>query len=194
MFKRIWKAFLTGLLLVLPTGVTIYLLWLSVKWIDGLIINPVNRLFGINIPGLGLILFFSFITMVGVLGTNFVVKKLLSYYENLTRRIPLIGSIYGTVKQLTETFSAKEKIVFKSVVMVEYPRKGVYATGFLVGEPLEGLSANYKEVFIPTVPNPTSGFLLNLPEDEIIYLDLSVEDALKYFVSIGVVKPRNQKK
>ena len=100
-----------------------------------------------------------------------------------------MGSIYGTVKQLTETLSSKDKLVFRSVVMVEYPRTGVYATGFLLGEPLGGLPDNYREVFVPTVPNPTSGFLVNFPEKDLIYLDLSVEDALKYFVSIGVVKP-----
>ena len=189
MFKRIRKAFLTGLLLVLPSAVTIYFLWVGLKWVDGLLIKPLNALFGIQIPGLGLILLFIFITLVGVLGTNFLVKKLWAYYERLARRIPLVGSIYGTVKQLTETLSSKDKLVFRSVVMVEYPRTGVYATGFLLGEPLGGLPDNFREVFVPTVPNPTSGFLVNFPEKDLIYLDLSVEDALKYFVSIGVVKP-----
>ena len=189
MFKRIRKAFLTGLLLVLPSAVTIYFLWVGLKWVDGLLIKPLNALFGIQIPGLGLILLFIFITLVGVLGTNFLVKKLWAYYERLARRIPLVGSIYGTVKQLTETLSSKDKLVFRSVVMVEYPRTGVYATGFLLGEPLGGLPDNFREVFVPTVPNPTSGFLVNFLEKDLIYLDLSVEDALKYFVSIGVVKP-----
>ncbi|HBK68310.1 MAG TPA: DUF502 domain-containing protein, partial [Firmicutes bacterium] len=178
MFKRIRKAFLTGLLLVLPSAVTIYFLWVGLKWVDGLLIKPLNALFGIPIPGLGLILLFIFITLVGVLGTNFLVKKLWAYYERLARRIPLVGSIYGTVKQLTETLSSKDKLVFRSVVMVEYPRTGVYATGFLLGEPLGGLPDNYREVFVPTVPNPTSGFLVNFPEKDLIYLDLSVEDAL----------------
>lgn len=195
MFRRVGNAFLTGLFVLLPAITTIYLLWIAFQWVDGLLAKPVENWFGNRIPGLGLFLVLFVITLTGILASHYLFKGIFNYFNHLVEKIPLVGGIYGTVKQITEAFTTKDKSVFRSVVLVEYPRKGVYSAGFLVGETISEIKERngrkYLQVFIPTVPNPTTGFLINVPEDEIEPVDLSVEEAFKYFISVGVVKPKN---
>src|SRR5690606_1771768 len=127
------------------------------------------------------------IILTGFVATNLLGKRLVAFFERMIRRVPLVGGIYGTIKQITEALTAKEKGVFRSVVLVEYPRQGIYSAGFLVGDPPEELNKDNEKrfvaVFIPTVPNPTSGYLLNYPVDEVRPLDMTVEEALRYFIS-----------
>lgn len=193
MLRRLRNLFFAGLLLFVPVIVTINLVRLGFLWLDGFLAELVKKILGRHIPGLGLLIMLFLITIMGFAATNFLGKRLVGLFERMVRRIPLIGAIYGTIKQITEALTAKEKTVFRSVVAVEFPRQGVYSAGFLIGDPpanlKERVGKRYLSVFVPTVPNPTSGFLLNCPADEVIPLEMTVEEALRYFISIGMILP-----
>lgn len=194
--RKIRNAFFAGLLVLLPVVTTIYLIHMAFQWVDGLLGGYVERWFGQRIPGLGLMLVLSVVTLTGLLASNYLGKSVVNYFNRLIERVPLIGGVYGTIKQITESLTSKDKTVFRSVVLVEFPRKGIFSAGFVVGEIAPEIlgvgneGEEYAQVFIPTVPNPTTGYLVILPVEEIRPLNLSVEEALKYFVSVGVVKPR----
>ena len=193
MLRRLRNLFFAGLLLFVPVIVTINLVWLGFQWLDGFLATLVKKIIGRHIPGLGLLVMVFLIILTGFVATNLLGKRLVGFFERLVRRIPLVGGIYGTTKQITEALTTKEKGVFRSVVLVEYPRPGTYSAGFLIGDPPASLSKEgekrFVAVFIPTVPNPTTGFLLNYPADEVKHLDMTVEDALRYFISVGVILP-----
>jgi len=191
--RRLRNLFFAGLLLFVPVIVTINLVRLGFLWLDGFLAELVKKVLGRHIPGLGLLVMLFLILITGFVATNFLGKRLVAFFERMVRRIPLVGGIYGTIKQITEALTTRDKTVFRSVVAVEFPRPGVYSAGFLIGDPPADLKENSKKqllaVFVPTVPNPTSGYLMNFPADEVIPLDLTVEEALRYFVSIGMIIP-----
>jgi uncharacterized membrane protein len=196
MLRRLRNLFFAGLLLFVPVIVTINLVWLGFQWLDGFLAELVKKVIGRHIPGLGLLVMVFLIILMGFVATNLLGKRLVSFFERLIRRVPLVGGIYGTIKQITEALTAKEKGVFRSVVVVEYPRQGVYSAGFLVGDPPEDLNKEgekrFVAVFVPTVPNPTSGYLLNYPADQVKPLNMTVEEALRYFISVGMIRPDRQ--
>ncbi|NLY89821.1 MAG: DUF502 domain-containing protein [Firmicutes bacterium] len=196
MLRRLRNLFFAGLLLFVPIIVTINLVWLGFQWLDGFLAELVKTVIGRHIPGLGLLVMVLLIILTGFVATNLLGKRLVAFFERMIRRVPLVGGIYGTIKQITEALTAKEKGVFRSVVLVEYPRQGIYSAGFLVGDPPEELNKDNEKrfvaVFIPTVPNPTSGYLLNYPVDEVRPLDMTVEEALRYFISVGMIRPDRQ--
>lgn len=193
MLRRMRNLFFAGLLLIVPVIITINLVWLGFQWLDGLLAELVTEILGRHIPGLGLLVMLFLVTLAGFIATNLLGKRLVGFFEKMIRRIPLVGGIYGTIKQITEALTTKDKTVFRSVVLVEYPRQGIYTAGFLVGEPPDELNKEdekrFVAVFLPTVPNPTSGYLTNFPADEVMPLDMTVEEALRYFISVGMVRP-----
>ena len=182
--------FITGVVVLIPIGFTLYLskilIGISSKLIPGNI-NP-NSYLPFKIPGIEILISIILITIVGGISLSFLGKKILKIIDDLFKRIPFLRTIYSAIVQMTETFS-KSGGSKKSVVLVEYPRKGVWAVGFATKENKGEMSdkANKKliNVFIPTTPNPTSGFLLMFPVDEVIYLNMSFEDASKFIVSAG---------
>src|SRR5690554_3299113 len=188
MLRRMRNLFFAGLLLIVPVIITINLVWLGFQWLDGLLAELVTEILGRHIPGLGLLVMLFLVTLAGFIATNLLGKRLVGFFEKMIRRIPLVGGIYGTIKQITEALTTKDKTVFRSVVLVEYPRQGIYTAGFLVGEPPDELNKEdekrFVAVFLPTVPNPTSGYLTNFPADEVMPLDMTVEEALRYFISV----------
>lgn len=195
MLRRLRNLFFAGLLLFVPVIVTINLVWLGFQWLDGFLATLVKEVIGRHIPGLGLLVMVFLIILTGFVATNLLGKRLVAFFERMIRRVPLVGGIYGTIKQITEALTAKEKGVFRSVVLVEYPREGIYSAGFLIGDPPEDLNKGEKRfaaVFVPTVPNPTSGYLLNYPVEEVKPLDMTVEEALRYFISVGMIRPDRQ--
>jgi|SRR5690554_247264 len=200
MLRRLRNVFFAGLLLILPVITTITLVKIAFQWVDGLLAEPMEKFLKIHLPGFGLVLVVLIIMLTGFVATNLLGKKLIVFFERLVRRIPLIGGIYGTIKQITQALTSTQKTVFRSVVLVEYPRKGAYTAGFVIGEPLAELKEKngkrFLAVYVPTVPNPTSGYLINVPAEETEPLDLSVEEALQYFISVGMVRPdlRSRKK
>jgi uncharacterized membrane protein len=188
--------FITGVVVLIPIGFTLYLSKILIGISSKVIpqnLNP-NSYLPFAIPGLEIIISIIFITIVGGLSLSFLGKKILKLIDDLFKRIPFLRTIYSAILQMTETFSKKDDDK-KSVVLVEYPRKGVWAVGFATRENKTEMSAKVNKrlinVFVPTTPNPTSGFLLMFPMDEVIYLNMSFEEASKFIVSAGTSSGNN---
>ena len=188
--------FITGIVVLIPIGFTLYL----TKFIIGISskiiphnINPNNYL-PYAIPGIEILISIFFITIVGGLSLSFLGKRVLKLIDDLFKKIPFLRSIYSAILQMTETFSSKDNDK-KSVVLIEYPRKGVWAVGFATkenkGQMSKKTNKNLINVFVPTTPNPTSGFLLMFPVNEVIHLDMSFEEASKFIVSAGTSSDKN---
>jgi len=188
--------FFTGVVVLIPIGFTLYLTKFLISVSSKLIpekLNP-NTYLNFVIPGLEIILTIFFITIVGGLSLSFLGKKFLQLVDDMFRRIPILRTIYSAILQMTETFSQKDNNK-KSVVLVEYPKKGSWAVGFATKENKTEMSTKTNEelinVFIPTTPNPTSGFLIMFPKKDLIFLDMTFEEASKFIVSAGTSNPRS---
>ena len=188
--------FITGVVVLIPIGITLYLTKFFVGISSKIIpenINPNNYL-PYAVPGLEILISVIIITIVGGLSLSFLGKKILKLIDDLFKRIPFLRTIYSAILQMTETFS-NSKNDKKSVVLIEYPRKGVWAVGFATkenkGEMAQKTNQKLISVFVPTTPNPTSGFLLMFPINEVIYLDMTFEEASKFIVSAGTSTSKN---
>jgi uncharacterized membrane protein len=188
--------FITGVIVLIPIGFTLYLSKILIGLSSKIIpenINP-NSYLPFSIPGAEIIVSLIFITIVGGLSLSFLGKKILKLIDDLFKRIPFLRTIYSAILQMTETFSKKDNDK-KSVVLIEYPRKGVWAVGFATkenkGEMATKTNQKLINVFVPTTPNPTSGFLLMFPLDDVIYLDMTFEEASKFIVSAGTSTGKN---
>ena len=186
--------FFTGVVVLIPIGITLYLTKFIIQISSKIIpeeINPNNYL-PFSIPGLEILISIIVITLVGGLSFSFIGKKLLQLINDLFKRIPILRTIYSALTHMTETFTNKDDSK-RSVVLVEYPRKGTWAVGFATKKNETEISSktnkNLINVFLPTTPNPTSGFLLMFPEEEIVYLDMTFEEASKFIVSAGTSAP-----
>ena len=189
--------FIAGVVVLIPIGFTLYLSKILIGLSSKLIpqnINPNNYL-PFAIPGLEIIISVIIITIVGGLSLSFLGKRILKLIDDLFKRIPVLRTIYSAIVQMTETFSNKDENGKKSVVLIEYPRKGVWAVGFATkenkGVMSEKTNKNLINVFIPTTPNPTSGFLLMFPIDEVIHLNMSFEEASRFIVSAGTASNKS---
>ena len=187
--------FITGMVVLIPIGITIYLTLFIVKVSSRILpkeLNP-NHYLPYDIPGVEIIISIFLITFIGWLSLSFIGKRLLKLFEDVLKRIPILRTIYSAITQMTETFTKSEGNS-KNVVLVEYPRKGTWAVGFATKENTSGIADKTKQnlvnVFIPTTPNPTSGFLLMFPKEEVIYLDITFEQASKFIVSAGTSDPK----
>ena len=196
-FSFIRRYFLTGLLISAPIGATIYITIFIVEFIAGLVPDRFNpngllpEIIGYRIPGLELIIAFLSFIIIGLIFSTLFGRSILGYFDSAISRIPFAGNVYKAIKQITETFSSADS-AYQKVVLIEYPRKGIYAIGFMTGETrgeLKDRKGEMVNVFVPTTPNPTSGFLLFFEKEDIIELDMSVEDAIKLVVSAGMVVP-----
>ena len=186
--------FITGVVVLIPIGFTLYLTKILIGISSNLIpknINP-NSYLPFNIPGVEIVISILLITIVGGLSLSFFGRRILKLIDDLFKRIPFLRTVYSAIVQMTETFSKKDDGK-RSVVLIEYPRKGVWAVGFATkenkGEISKKTSKELINVFVPTTPNPTSGFLLMFPKDEVIYLDMTFEEASKFIVSAGTSDP-----
>ncbi|MBH00935.1 MAG: hypothetical protein CMI86_02945 [Candidatus Pelagibacter sp.] len=193
-FSRLRNYFITGIVVLVPIGITLYLTKFFISISSNLIpkeINP-NSYLPFSIPGLEILLSIIFITIIGSLSLSFIGKKILQLVNETLKRIPILRTIYSAIGQMTESLAPK-KGNKKSVVLIEYPRKGSWAVGFATkdnkGEISKKTSKELVNVFVPTTPNPTSGFLLMFPKDEVIYLDMTFEEASKFIVSAGTSNP-----
>ena len=204
------NSFLAGLVVIAPVALTIWLIWSVIGWIDGFVLpfipspyhpdNILNTIFGqdvaINIRGLGVVVFLLFTTFVGWIAKGFLGRSLIRIGENHVRRMPVVRSIYSGVKQIAETVFAQSDRSFETACLIEYPRKGIWAIGFIstdakgeVKHKVKTKSDDLLSVFVPTTPNPTSGFMLFFPRSDVIELDMSIEDAAKLVISAGLVYP-----
>tara|TARA_B100001175_G_C19376298_1_gene574265 strand:- start:338 stop:952 length:615 start_codon:yes stop_codon:yes gene_type:complete len=193
---RIRNYFFTGVIVLIPIGFTLYLSKFLLSISTNIIppkLNP-NSYLPYEIPGIEIIITLIFITIVGGLSLSFLGKKFLQILDDLFKKIPILRTIYSAIVQMTETFTKKEGNK-KSVVLVQYPRKDTWAVGFATkkneGEIVDKTKRDLVNVFVPTTPNPTSGFLLMFPKEDIIYLDMSFEEASKFIVSAGTSNPKN---
>jgi uncharacterized membrane protein len=194
--SKLRNYFITGVLVLIPIGVTVYLTLFFIKIFAKILpqeINPNNYL-PYSVPGLEIIISIIVITVIGWLSLSFLGKKLVKLVNDIFKRIPFLRTVYSAIGQMTQSFAQSRKSKKKSVVLVEYPRKGSWAVGFATqentGEIASKTNKDLVNVFVPTTPNPTSGFLLMFPKDEIIYLDMSFEDASKFIVSAGTSNPK----
>lgn len=200
-FGRLRNYFFAGILITAPVTITIYLSWLFIQFVDHTVtpliparFNPENYLpFGV--PGLGLVVVFISLTMIGMLTTGFLSRFIMKIYDRVLERIPVVSSIYSALKQITETVLSQKSNAFREAVLIEYPRRGVWVIGFITGT-TKGEAQNLTEettinIFVPTTPNPTSGFLLFVPKKDVIPLKMTVEEALKLVISGGLVTPED---
>lgn len=198
---RLRASFLTGLVVIAPVTMTIWVIWTLMGWIDGFVLplvpsrfNP-EQYIGINLRGVGVIFFLVFTVLVGWIAKGLIGRSLIRFAESLVERMPVVRSIYSGVKQIAETIFAQSERSFEKACLIQYPRKGIWAIGFISTD-ARGEVASKAEtmgklisVFVPTTPNPTSGFLLFFPQEDVIELDMAIEDAAKLVISAGLVYP-----
>ncbi len=199
---RLRNYFLTGFVICAPLAITMYLTWSIVQWVDSwvkpyipAVYNP-DEYLPFAVPGFGLVVAILLITLVGFLTANLVGRSIVGYGERLLARMPVVRNVYSALKQIFETVFRENSESFSSVVLVQYPRPGLYALAFVATDTLGEVQARLDEpagktvsVFLPTTPNPTSGFLLFVPKTDVIVLDMSVEEAAKLVISAGLVAP-----
>jgi len=201
LFARFRRYFLAGILVTSPILITAYVTWMIITFIDtqvaGILPESMDftKKLPHQIPGLGLIISIIAITFIGALTPGFIGRTLLKTGERVLDKMPVVRSIYGAIKQIMETVMSTNSESFREVVLVEYPRKDIWVIGFVTGETKGEVQTLNKHklinVFIPTTPNPTSGFLLFLPKKDLIYMEMKVEDAVKMVISGGIVTPKN---
>jgi len=192
---RLRNNFIAGVVVLIPIGITIYLTLFIVKISSKILpkeLNP-NHYLPYDIAGVEIIISIILITFIGWLSLSFIGKKLLEIFNNILKRIPILRTIYSAFEQMLDIFTKSDENK-KNVVLVEYPRKGSWAVGFATKENKSEISNKSKQnllnVFVPTTPNPTSGFLLMFPKEEVIYLDMSFEEASRFIVSAGSAEPK----
>ena len=197
------RYFITGLLIWVPLAITVWVLSLIVDAADQSLrllpksVHP-HQLFGFDIPGAGVVLTLLIILTTGLLAANFIGQRLVGWWEQLLARIPVVNSIYNSVKQVSDTLFSSSGNAFRKALLIQYPRQGVWTIAFLTGIPggdvVNHLQGDYVSVYVPTTPNPTSGFFLMLPRSDVIELKMEVDVALKYIISMGVVAPQARTK
>lgn len=202
LFQRVRGDFLTGVVVVAPLVITAYLAWTFVNFVDNSVIpfipdryNP-QRFLPIHIPGLGVVVFVVVTTVIGALTKNIIGRTLLNWSEHVLHRMPVVRSVYNAVKQIAETALSQSQSSFRTACLVQYPRQGIWAVAFISTETGGEILRKAPEeemvsVFLPTTPNPTSGFLLFIPKRDVIVLDMSVEQAAKLVISAGLVDPES---
>jgi uncharacterized membrane protein len=190
---RLRTYLIAGLLVVLPAGVTVYVLIWMFRFLDNLLGPAVRYVLGAQVPGLGLVAGIALILAAGALASNMVGRRVMEGFDWLMMRIPFARTIYAATKQLSDSFLQNNRTAFREAVLVEWPREGVYTVGFVTGETRGEAQAKTTErvinVFVVTTPNPTTGFLCLVPESQITPLEMSVEDALKLVVTAGIITP-----
>ncbi|MDP2064784.1 MAG: DUF502 domain-containing protein [Burkholderiaceae bacterium] len=192
------KWLLSGLLVIIPITITVWVLQWVIGMLDQtLLILPASwqpdKLLGFHIPGFGVVLAFVILLVVGATASNFLGRKLVDWWHALLHRIPVVRSIYSGVKQVSDTLFSENGNAFRKAVLIQWPREGVWTIAFVTGAPggdaANHLAGDYLSVYVPTTPNPTGGYMVMLPRADCIELRMSVDDALKYIVSMGVVLP-----
>ncbi|MBO9464566.1 DUF502 domain-containing protein [Tropicibacter sp. R15_0] len=214
---RLRNSFLTGIIVIAPVGLTVWLIWTVIGWVDSFVwpfvpdaYHPaeiLNRWFElegenrieVNVRGLGVVVFLIFTILVGWIAKGLIGRSMINFGETLVDRTPVVRSIYSGIKQLAETVFAQSERSFEKACLIQYPRKGIWAIGFIstvargeVAEKAENMG-DLISVFVPTTPNPTSGFLLFFPREDVIELDMNIEDAAKLVISAGLVYPNGEK-
>ncbi len=188
------RSFLTGLLVVVPSGLTFWLCWTGFRWIDAGLIYLLRGLPLEPIPGMGFVLGFALVLGLGAFANNFLGRRIVSFYENVLHRVPVVNWLFPALQQIAALVFTEDRTAFEKVVLVEYPRKGMYVLGFWADEAPQMITrttghTKLLSIFIPTTPNPTSGFLVLVPEEDVTVLAISPDVGLKLIISGGLLKP-----
>lgn len=202
-FGRMRAYLFAGILVTAPIGITLYLTWVIVHFIDSQVMplipqqyNPENFL-PFSVPGIGLIVMLVSLTLIGWLTAGILGRWMIRLSEHLMARMPVVRNVYGAIKQIMETVMAQQSSAFREVVLIEYPRRGIWAVGFItggtVGEVQNVTDDTMVNIFLPTTPNPTSGFLLFLPNRDVYRLSMTVEEGIKMVISAGIVTPPDRR-
>jgi uncharacterized membrane protein len=191
--RRLRRYLITGLAVLLPTALTIYVLWFLFVKLDSLLGNYIEKVAHVSVPGVGFAAVVIIVLAVGAMTTNFLGRRIIKYSQRLFENIPLFNKMYVAVRDISDAFLGDRSTVFRHVALVEFPHAGMYAVGFITAEDLPGIDARVGSktvgVFVPTSPNPTTGFTLVVPVEEVVRLPISVEDGLKIVISGGSVMP-----
>ena len=202
-FQKLRRDFLTGLVVLIPIVLTVYLVWSVISFIDKVVIplippryNPIDQ-FDIYVPGLGVFLFLIATTLIGSLASGFIGRQAIFLSEKILSRTPIINTVYNSIKQIIQAVFKTDGTNFKQPCLIEYPRKGIWAVAFISAESTGEIKkkidmGSLVTVFLPTTPNPTSGFMLFIPKKDILLLEMSVEDAAKLIISAGLVMPKKK--
>ena len=185
MWRKIEKWFLSGIAVVLPVAVTVFVLIWLFNLLDGILRNLIDRLFGINIPGLGLLVLIIIIFLVGIFTSNFIGKKITGWFEKIIGKIPLFKTVYNPVRKIISGLSGEKTESFQQVVLIEFPQEGRKSIGFITNSDFSIDEGENVSVFVPTTPNPTNGFLIIVDKKDVEVLDMSVNEGLNAVVSIG---------
>lgn len=204
LFSRLRASFLTGIVVIAPVWLTVWLIWSVVGWIDSAVLPLIPNRFqpqeyvGINLRGVGVVIFLLFTIIVGWIAKGILGRSLIHFAESVVDRMPVVRSVYSGIKQISETVFAQSERSFEKACLIQYPRRGIWAIGF-VSTTARGEVSQRAEtggqllsIFVPTTPNPTSGFLLFFPAEDVILLDMSIEDAAKLVISAGLVYPNEK--
>jgi uncharacterized membrane protein len=192
------KYLITGLLIWIPLVVTLWVIKLIVDALDqSLLLLPMTwrteSVFGVHIPGLGVVITLAIVLLTGVFGTNFFGAKIIDWWHDVLHRIPVVRSIYSSIKQISDTLFSSSGQAFRKALLVQWPRDGMWTIGFLTGIPggdvATHLPGDFVSVYVPTTPNPTGGYFVVVARKDVIELDMTVDEALKYIISMGVVPP-----
>jgi len=195
---KLKTVFTTGLLTILPLAVTIYVFYLVFNFLDNLLGDMIKTLFNYRVPGIGFAAGILLILLIGFIASNIIGSRLINFSDSLLQRLPLAKGIYTSAKQIIDAFTVQGKNAFQKVVLIEYPRKGLFVLGFVTGsskgEIQEKTHGETLNIFIPTTPNPTSGMLILAPRHEVIELDMTVEQGMKVIISGGLFSPTGDSK
>ncbi|ABC22529.1 DUF502 domain-containing protein [Rhodospirillum rubrum] len=196
---RLRTYFFAGVLVTAPIAITFFVAWTFIEFVDRKVVGNLPQAYQVDlpVPGIGLLLLVVLLTIIGAFTAGYLGRLLVRFGEGLVQRVPVVRSIHGALKQIIETILAQQSSAFRQVVLVEYPRRGMWALGFITGV-TEGEVQNLTEdevinVFLPTTPNPTSGFLLFVPRQDLVVLDMSVEDGIKMIISGGIFTPADRR-
>lgn len=197
MLARLQRYFISGLIVFLPLALTVYVFFNVINWADGLLgkyLEPYfEEKFGVYFLGLGIIIGVYLIIVIGFLATNFFGKKIHAWFENLLLKLPFFRQVYSAFKEVALFLFSREKLAFKQVVIIEYPRKGLFSFGFFTNETAEQIRQKTRQelcnVFIPSAPGPVTGYVIMVPKRDIIFTEVTVEEAIKFIISGGVVNP-----
>jgi uncharacterized membrane protein len=185
--KKLISMFFAGLIILLPAAISLYLIYWLFMRIDGILGPLLEQVWGYAIPGIGFIITITLIIIVGFMATNIIGRKLFLWWEGILIKIPLLGKLYSTIKKITRSFLSPNKVSFKKVVLVEFPRIGAHSIGFITNDEFPFLEENSYSIFVPTTPNPTSGFFIVVPRDKVKILDISVDQAFEIIMSAGMI-------
>ncbi|NLO22481.1 MAG: DUF502 domain-containing protein [Syntrophomonadaceae bacterium] len=185
--KRILSMFVAGLATLLPVYISIWLIVWLFNMVDNILKPLLEPIIGCAVPGLGFIIIITLIVLLGFISTNYLGHRILGWWENIMQNIPLLGKVYGTIKRITDSLFSSNKSAFRQVALLEFPRPGIYSLGFITNDEFPYINKDTYSIFIPTTPNPTSGWFVVLPREDVTILDISVDQGMEIIISAGMV-------